>query len=322
MEQNNGFYQPNEPSFGSQPPFNPFAYNTAIVKNYFKSKKTLAVALLYGVTALLTIIMSTVFFPKLFNSFIFEMSKYGDIDTESQYFLTSFYSGPTFLLSCIPGLIIVGLIIFAYINIYVKSKNSNPLSIPSAGFTTLFVLSIISLVSVAFMCLYCILAVVILGVASSVVSSQDGAYVFAALMIIMSVIIFLYIGIALFQAISKLRYFLSVKKSITGIELKCGGAMPFGILNIISGIFSIVSGITCFASTFLFDAIINWSNDITGLDFSFGGVMQPTFIFASVVSLVSAATLIVEGILATGYSKYIKSINTGYLNQTQQPPMM
>ena len=148
-------------------PFNPFAKNLAIVKDYFKSSSVLIFAILKSVAVVLTIpmsILSTIVAPYFILSAKYSMenslSGVPASDAQSirdmmdpfwQFIQSSIQSSASPLQTVVnnlPSISVAALVAVALFLIYFKSKNENAASSPKAGVVILYVLAVIELVCV------------------------------------------------------------------------------------------------------------------------------------------------------------------------------
>ena len=147
-------------------PFNPFAKNLAIVKDYFKSSSVLVFAILKTVVIALTIpmaILSTVVSPFMISAAQnrTDQALAGASPDEAQFvrdFLDPIWrlaqdavgttSPVQAVMNNLPSLLVPVLVAVALFLIYFKSKNTDPASKPTAGVMILYVLAVIQLVMI------------------------------------------------------------------------------------------------------------------------------------------------------------------------------
>ena len=237
--------------------------------------------------------------------------------------------------SSIPSLIVTGLIAAAFFIIFFKSRNQEPNATPMTGFTILYVFSIISLVVMILAMLGVFAIVGLLFVIYAKISSDptitslkdlpilgdlmkefpnlekemnvsiagnsnDAAIVFLVLGIVFAVVAVIAFFFILFTAINKMRYYKSVKTSLSSVELQNKGAAPYGVMCILSAIGTGSSLLSSFSMLFA-PKINGRSNPMLGI-----AVISVLSLAASFVALV------MEAKLALGYKKYINNIKFSY----------
>ena len=309
-------------------PFNPYASNLAAVKNYFKKPRVLVIAIIYVLSAIVGIIHSLVSSGSV-TGFISDLMKYLDkagltknmppMDMESVNSAVSQSSVISMLPSLIISAAVTLLIAAAFLIIYFKSRNESAESTPSAGVTIMYVLSIISLIFIiiGFIGMVVIAAILLIfsgAVADSIGNSRivdlgngyqlnlNGSAV-ATVMIIFAVLLLIIAAFLLFTAINKFRYYSSVRTSISSVTLQSGGAKPYGVMCVISAVFS-AFGILSSIGSFLFFGNSGFS--------SLTGVSLVT-ILGNILSFV---IFVLDAKIALGYKKYIDEIMYGYNEPT------
>lgn len=312
--------------------YNPFAQNIAIVKSYFKKPTVLAQGILYILSAIASVV-TAVMMSDVFNTMFDTMLGIPEVTAEMS--LGEYESFKTFadiytsilpIASVIPAVIIAGLFATGFMLLYFKSKNDN--SDPKSGATILFVLSILQLIPVTFMCLIFLLVIVILAVVLIVSSSenymnsadQTGVTVVLVIYLVLFVIVG---GIALTYSISRLKYYSSVRKSLTTVNLTHKGAGLYGVFTIIYGVYTAINSLSSlvfmpFSRAMLTSLESEFSTStpeyvITLFEKIFDS-LSPFIAVSVVVSLISATTLIIEAVIALGYKKHIGAYTEGYTN--------
>lgn len=271
--------------------FNPYGGNLAIVKNYFKSGKVLALGIFYLISVVLSfIVTSTVSYVTIIYRVLDYLSSRG-INLPPQYReAISASSASSAIFSAILSSIFPILTAIAFIIIFVKSRNASEASSPITGVSILYVLSMISLVfTIIGVVLFAIsyIAVFALGVIAGNRYYPEYSGVIIAGMVFLGIFLIVYAVIAIIYAVSCKNFYRSVKRSITTPELESKGAVPFGVFNIIMAVFSVFS----------------MGYSLVALPGS-GGIL-----FAA--SLISILINIFIAIIALGYNKYITNIKQG-----------
>lgn len=303
---------PNQNQFVQNPAtLNPYQQNIDIVKNYFKKPLVLAVA----IVAALSVIASTIFSFYVNNSITSLLNALSDVMTEADFYFQPTGFNVSSIFSSLVSLAISALPVTAFFLIYFKSKNPDPASNPSAGFTILWVLSIIGLVGLSIGALFCVLGVLALTFLLFLNTNSTSDIEFGVgLLIFVLIFVLVFMGVALFYQISQLRFYGSVRKSTQGLALESKGAAPYGVLAIIFGImsafgvlsvFSIPSIMQTFASAnlsgqeaYIFTSIIDYVSNIAT--------------FATIINLLVAVQSILIGVVAFGYNTYIKNLTSSF----------
>ncbi len=306
----------------TEPIFNPFAQNVAIIKSYFKRPLVLIIAILYILASLASVVvafttssgMSQMFsslfsIPEVVEGMTAEDMQMFELYTNEGYMTISMMS------SMIPSLILMGLTVASYFIIYFKSKNENPFATPKAGFTILFILSILELIAsigVALLLLLCVALFGILALAmpqEAGMSSGDSA-VMVAVFIVLAVIYIALGAVLLTYAINKLRYINSVRNGLSTVNISYKGAGAYGVFSIIFAVMGIISSLTLM----LFGPLMSALTASLGepmLDSLFAPLGN-VFLISGAVSILSSVYMLLDGILALGYKKHIKKITNGF----------
>lgn len=326
-------------------PFNPFVKNQAAVKEYFKTPFTLLYGILQALSGVLSLIgiilLSTqagdilAYIKDLGLYVLDEMKVSSDVKTG---FLQEFNAltpstASSTVLSSLSSVVIIGLIAAAIFMIYFKSRKADPASSPAAGFTILYVFALISLiamivgvVAVFALCAFMIIFFAAMSPQAAAEFSAElkNAPVFGDLVrqypelkqIDSSVMIGLTIGMmiacavafffVLFTAVNRVRYYHSVKKSLSTVELRNKGAHPYGVMCIVNAVFTALS--LASSATLLYPPHLRGkSNPLLGLT-----------ILLMLSTAVSFGISVVEAKLALGYKKHIDKVKYGY-NMPIQP---
>ncbi len=306
-----------------QYPFNPFAQNVAIVKNYFKRGAMLTQAILYIIAVVASLALSvfmSVAFSDIFASLYSDPAMFADMPSEMQPFFEQLLgTQPTFSVN-LTSLILPALIATASFIIYFKSKNDDPMSNPMPGFTLWYVVAIINLVSVCaaslLLLLFIFLFVVLLVAMGSDPSMASDMPFITGFFVGMMVMFALLIALVLTYGISNVRYIKSVRDSLCSVTLSSKGAGAYGTCNIIYAVvsgFSILMMIGFWALFALLGDIVPEFADLEAL--------APIYLIGAVTSVFQLVTYIVEAVIAKGYKKYIDNITTGYGDVATVQPM-
>ncbi len=310
----------------NQPTYNPFAQNEALIKNYFKRKSVLTMAILHCISILFVIAtiftMSSVF-PELYGN----MFTIADVPAQELDQMSSVFSSPAFtmiysIVCSIPSIVITGLIATGYFMLYFKSKNEDPASSPKAGITILYILAIIQLVTTCLACLYLVLAILVFGIFAIVgysnpsaldMTAQDASILSTAMLIVVIILAGM-LALTLTYSISHLMYINSIKKSISSPKLYNKGAGAYGTMSIIYAVFSSFALIAGLMATLLMPSIFKAAGVNDPYITTMFTVMQPMYILSGLASVVSVVLCITDAVIARGYKKYINEITGGYTN--------
>lgn len=297
--------------------FNPFSQNIAIVKSYFKKPTVLTQGILYAISAVLTIVSGFIMSPVLNNYFSAIMKMPGFTDgmspSELEFFtsLMNVYIDIVPIVAIVPSVIISAITAAAFILIYNKSKNAEPASTPKGGIVTLFVLSIVQLVPIIMLSVMLVLAIILLAVAAIAASGTPESGILWVVTAVYTLVFGTMIALLLMYYINQVRYYNSIRKSLTTINLTYKGAGIFGVFSIIYGVYMVMNAFSVFSIKPMMQLIAELAPEmefIAGLFDSF----TPLFIVSTVASVLSAGIMILNGVIALGYKKHIRSFTEGY----------
>lgn len=290
-------------------PYNPYATNLAVVKEYFQKPKVLAMGILQILSILVMVIMAIVSSTAA--------SQAISLMPEGDRFISfgggSFISAATIIsvaLSAIPILVTA----LGYILLYTGSRSEN--GRPTAGATTLFVMAIITL---------CFTGLGVLGLLStfllgssviSIAQSFGGSYSYygGSAGVISGIYIALMIFVALIMlyevlyCVHKVRFFNSVRKSATSVELSCKGATGLGVMSVIN---AVLIGLVLLIYTFAFFAAMAASQYSYELQ-QFGSGVIVVFGIALGAVLIGFISAILEASIALGYKRHILAYTSTY----------
>lgn len=304
---------PNQNQFAQNPAaLNPYQQNIDIVKNYFKKPLVLAVA----IVAALSVIASTIFSFYVNNSVTSLLNALSDVMTDADFYFQPTGYNVSSIFSSLVSLAISALPVTAFFLIYFKSKNPDPTSNPSAGFTILWVLSIIGLVGLSIGALFCVLGVLALTFLLFLNTNSTSDIEFGVgLLIFVLIFVLVFMGVALFYQISQLRFYSSVRKSTQGLALESKGAAPYGVLAIIFGIISGFGVLSVFSIPSImqtFSQSANFSGQEAYIFTSIIDYVSNIATFATIINLLVAVQSILIGVVAFGYNTYIKNLTSSF----------
>ena len=318
-------------------PYNPFAKNLAVVKDYFKKPATLALAVVRAIVIVLSLIGGIIFASQIHNYIFLAESMYGQVSSwsglpaafpgeifdfahESSSLLSAGAIASSILSEIIPALIVVALFI-----LYFKSRNADPAASPKAGATILYVFAVIELVCLILACVVMVLSFVVLfwlyfqlkAGAFSSASFTIGIPYFDSVMrelritdpntLLIGICISLVLGVivmffAFFVVINKKRFYGSIRKSIDTVELHSEGAKPFGVMCILGAIFSGFSALSLLSLLFTGTLLFGRNS----------AILTPLIIVAFLATVATCVALALEAKLALGYKRHIDDVKYGY----------
>lgn len=306
----------------NQTTFNPFSQNLAIVKSYFKKPLVLILAIIYAVSIGVSLVSGFMMGPVMSDMYQSMFSFTGSYDymTEADtqivdMLLSDGMLSTIILCAMLPSLIITALYATAYFIIYFKSKNESPDSTPKAGFTILFVLSILNLIYVAFAALIILLCVALIVFAAVMISQE--AYMSSSestmVTVIFSIIALVFvatIAVMLIYAISNFNYIKNARNSLTSVNLSAKGAGVYGVISLIFGIFTLLSALPTIVMSPFIDIIAH--SMPAEFPIEVFASMGDIYLISGLLSLVSVSAMIIDAIIALGYKKHIKNITNSY----------
>lgn len=315
-------------------PFNPYAKNVATVKDYFRSPAVLILAIAKALSAILALVGTIMLSSHIKDLISYSYSAIRELleqigvssDFRAQvndlFAMIDQAASPAASISpSISSLVVTGLVVAAFLIIYFKSRNADPASSPSIGFSILFAFAVIELI-VAILGILAILAVfVLLIIVYGRLSSGSGSglgfefgvepldellgyfrepQVLLVLVIVGIVVLAIAAFFLLFTCVNKVRYYRSVKKSLSTVELHSEGAKPYGVMCVLSAISTGLSLLSIPSSLFA-NSSVRTPKFLTG------------FIIVSMIAqAASLVAIIMEAKLALGYKNHIDTIKYGY----------
>ncbi len=322
--------------YENQNNYNPYAQNIAIVKEYFKKPLVLVIGILHIVSILVSLIASVSMGSGIGDMYstIFDYSvSLGEItaeDAQALEFFTNSGFMSTFMFICmIPSIIMVGLYVLAYFLMHFKSKNPDPNVSPKAGVTILFVMSIISLISMIFVTLAFVAYAVIVGILGVVFMSDpsmagEGGAVAGIIFLVLALLFVALGALVLTYAIGEFNFFNSVRKSLTSVKLQSKGAGLFGVFSIIYGSFSVMSAFSSMFTGPMLSVLFKMvpESELDGFPIEIFDSMGSLYTISGIAALVSAAIMILTGVLALGYKKHIKKYTYAFAGENlEEAPM-
>lgn len=303
--------------------FNPYAANLAVVKNYFKNGKVLALGILYIISAIVSAGSTVLSALKKGDIMQDVTSLLGQIDPDLANNAQSYIdvsvaessSVVSIAFSVIVSAVLTILIAVAFISIYSKSKNEDPQVTPLGGVNILYVLSVIAMVFtiigfvLGILCLVGLFLLILFyggdlsGTAEFsgyVIDLDTLSQILMPTFIVFAVFMLIILIFALVAVVNRKNYYGSVKESLTSVELQNKGAKGFGVICVISAIFTAFS-------------LIGSVGSILG---AVGSGLSSTTLIALganfVTTLLSFLILIFEASVALGYKRYIDDQKYGY----------
>lgn len=277
--------------FSPAPPLNPYQQNTDIIKNFFKRPIVLVFAIVSFIVPLITFTFSILMSAT-------SVSDINSYTVNNKAGLSISFSLP--LVSILAAV--------CYLLIYIFSKNPHPAKTPSAPFTILWVLAIISLVIGSLGMLLVLLFIGIFSLALYV-GPENFNYSFyafgdnlthslpagaiVAICLLMIAVVLIAFGVQLFYTINNLRYLGSIRKSMHSIYLKKNGAMAFGVTSIVFAAFCFLFALASLTGVL--------SSEVTASG-------KLAFSVSLFLLGLSGTQILIQGIIAIQYSKYITNI--------------
>ena len=308
-------------------PFNPFQRNIAIIKDYFKSPTVLALAILQAVSIVMSVIQSFVSMDltrevtsKVFTYLSNNMRVTDSNNTQLNTSIPEMANGLSVSISIPIFTILIAVALFL---IYYKSRSTDPMSAPTAGFTILNVLAILSIIGVVLVAVLALFFVVLMFIAYGElrrgsnmdvdvqVSGYGNVHVdesyILVITVVFAIIAVIAITYALIYVISYKRYIGSVRSSMKTVELSRSGAKAFGVLCVISAVFSILSLLST-----IFTSIAARKELFARMGISIVSDQTLPLIVSIIAQIITIAIIILRAKIALGYAKYIDEKKFGY----------
>ena len=319
-------------------PYNPFVRNLTTVKDYFKSPSVLALGIVKALGTILSIIGAILLSTRMgdviayFRSYILYVLDQSQAPSSARSDVIRIFDQigrapeSSTVLASLPALVVPLLVVAAILIIYFNSRNQTPTATPMAGFTILFVFAILSLVGVIIAAVGILALIGLLFVVQSEIAAgrgpvitelrkipeiadfiknpaywtEDEVTALLAVIIVLLVAVVISFFFILFTAINRMRYYGSVRKSLSTVDLQNKGAAPYGVMCILAAISSGLSLISSFSLLFA-PHLKGRSNPLIGL-----------FIVLMLSTAASVAGYILEAKLALGYKRHIDNVKFGY----------
>ena len=274
--------------------YNPYAANIEIVKGYFKSGKVLTLAILNVILATFNFVSIIAFFEVYYEYYYLMMQYLGlprsaDASIRSLSYVYASFGSVWFVLMAV-----------GFFLIFSKSRNTSPDVTPRGGFNLLKVLAVFQLIGAIIGAIFCVIFSIVCMAGASSISYILRQYIpnvyslnastLETLMVIAALIILAYAFFLMFQAINRLRFLNSAKKSMNSVNLYSSGAGAYGVVNVILAIFS---------------------------GFSVVGAVISHNTISIISAVLSMLVFIFTAALALGYNKYIQRKKESY--QTNSP---
>lgn len=297
--------------------FNPNAHNTEIIKNYFNKPIVLARCILHAASIVISIISAYVassFASDFIEEIVDKLNK--EIPSEFNSIIEVSSSKPDFF-SILTSMTLPILTVVAFAIIYFKCSDAKATSTPKAGFTIMYVISIINLIAVSIAVgalALCLIAVLFL---SGSIANDVNAEGFLAAVIIMIVVFTIFCTLLLIFAINQRNYYKSIKDGLNGMPLTAKGASTFAAFCTFFGVMSILGIIGSISSLIMNDALGDLTKELTGTRFD---IDMGKGVFISILSsIVTAAIYFIDAKLAREYSNHINNANAAYTPYQGQP---
>lgn len=306
-----------------QYPFNPFAQNLAIVKNYFKRPAVLVQAIMVVVAivaSLVLSILSVISFSDVFASIFSDPELYADMPSELLPYMNELQNSQSSLTINLSSIVLPALLAAAFFIIYFKSKNDNPMSNPMPGFTMMYVVAIINLVfaciSALVLLLFMLIFVIMLIAFSSDPTMASDMPFFTGLFVGIMVMFALLIALMLTYSISHVKYVKSVRDSLSSVTLSSKGAGVYGTCNVIYAVVSGIGVLLMLGLSALFAIMGEVAPELSAFE-----SLAPLYLVSAAVSVIQFVVYIIEAVISKGYKKYIDEITGGYNDIGVPQPM-
>lgn len=324
--------------------FNPYEKNLSVIKGYFRRPAVLLAGVARAAAALLTFI-GTILIVSRFSEVLDYLKEYflrmcdkadapADVregiircheDLSSSGISSSFSSH-------LSSLLLAGLICAAFLIIWIRCRDAAPGASPRPGFTILYVLAIIHLIGTIVAAVAVCIVNILLFVYYSRLSSGGGSlydekdFTFIrdlydrfpplkenessiVLGVAVALLTFTIIAFAviLIRSIGRVRFYSSIRKSLSSVELYSKGALTFGVTGAIGMVFRATCALSMFSVLFM--------GSVNGKKNPFIGFA----ILMILAELASAFALYLEFRIAMGYKKRIFDVKYGYSNSAEEP---
>ncbi|MBQ0097893.1 MAG: hypothetical protein KBS62_03030 [Oscillospiraceae bacterium] len=295
--------------------------NLAVIKNTFKTKKLVSIAIIDILTILfsgLTIVLSANFLKSTleFASKIALEQTGRDISPYIKPF--SAISMGISAISMLPYIVVTVLLIIANLIIFCKCNNKDEYASPKAGFVIQFIVAIINLISGCFVSFYMLVVTFITPILVGFTKTSEKENV--TLITVISIIIAgASVFLILYTTINKLLYINSIRKALNGEKLSSKGAKPTAVMYVLS---AIGLGVFALFMTFLIVMITITGSMYKSLyEFDISPVI-PLLGVGIIVTIITFIKLILQAKIAFDYKddvedalyEYIKDYADGYSN--------
>lgn len=320
-------------------PYNPFLNNLNIIKDYFKSKQILALAIL-NIASIVMSVITSIFSTSLVKDIVSAVADFLSKNTltvdgktramdsvisalrdasASSSTMSIFGSVSAFTILTIVSLFII----------YVKCNSTKSTDSPAAGVTLMYVIAIISLVG----SVIAVIGILILTAALFVLYAQFKNHTIAesvltfggysitvndtlmlALAIAFTLLFIIVAVVTLFYTISRVRYIGSIRQSMNSVELSRKGAKPYGVFCVIMAVSSVVNILTSISS------LIFGKTAFRELGLELRGDYTLIMILSILSSIVMLAIVILQAKIALGYANYIDDKKYGYSEPASSAP--
>lgn len=283
----------------------PYARNLDYIKSFFKRPLVLVIAVLYTASIPVGVLQTMQFLSYIVNT---SQRQLGITAAQASRVYTLFFAamGACYLF---PVLYAVGFWL-----IYLKSRSQNSASSPNAGFTLLFVLTIIEMV---------LLGIAAVGLLFFLNSSDFSAYMQYYLYTVMedidpstaqavlgvfSVLVVIIVAVAYLYLIAKLRFVNSVRRSSRNVLLQSKGVILFAVLTV----FSCLSYLTSLSESLSSSSgTFSQADSLTALQ-----LPQSPWMIVNILLLLAMNVCLV--VLAFSYHSYVNRTNS-FIYSTMPP---
>lgn len=310
-------------------PFNPYIKNLTVIKEYFKTPRVLTISISQAIAAVLSLIsgvLISLHMPDILRyvraSFLWACDQIDVTSTFREDILREIDRidanslSATVLSNGIVSLAIAFLIAAAFLILFLKSRSADPAASPKAGVMILYVFAILELIGV----ILCIIGFAAIIAFLFILYAQGGnvngrwklpftqeylpfsmdATVMLVVAIGCTIALVICAILLLIMAINRMRYYHSIKNSLTTVDLQRSGAKPYGVMCVIKAV--LLGGAVLSAPSSLFA-----SSPVQRPE-----ILTAVVIVTALAQAASCVAAIMEASLALGYKKYIDNAKYGY----------
>lgn len=300
--------------------FNPYEQNVSLLKNFFSKPIIMILAILNGVSFLLSII-----------SFFMQM---GTMDSTMKYYTyvlgnqySSVYSNvlPIVVITALCSLVFTLLNALGYFFLSFKAKNPDPKSNPAVGAKILWVLSIIKLVLACIGAVILIILAFILFSVSSDFAKFDYGLANSGTIAVVGVMFIIAAVFIFFNLFVEFRFFSSVNASFNSVQIKSKSSIAFAVFSIITAVFSVIALFLNMDTATFLSIITNILNIVIYIALAVFAISYKSFVNELTTGANPMGGFMPNNGQFNPYNQNTNgqapNMNMGYSYQPQQPPV-